>query len=291
MISLKKTLFTIILIFTIIFLTGCANNNDENLDTKVISELDYLDSKIIGMLNKLNNISFESYSIISEKVKLSANDEKAKTEEKGQEGSKNNDGTENKEETEENNTINSTNMVENIELNKDRNNVNWDELKSEIEQLDESWAIIILDLYTLNASNNTILEFSEQINNVMVEIKAENKQNALKALAKLYSEIPKLLKEIDIDENKQKIRQTQSYAIEAYILAEDMSNTQISNNIMQAINEYSEIMSNIDYTKDKSEKTNKIYVLLNELSNSVIQKDSDVFYIKYKNFMKEIETL
>lgn len=291
MISLKKTLFTIILIFTIIFLTGCANNNDENLDTKVISELDYLDSKIIGMLNKLNNISFESYSIISEKVKLSANDEKAKTEEKGQEDSKNNDGTENKEETEENNTINSTNMVENIELNKDRDDVNWDELKSEIEQLDESWAIIILDLYTLNASNNTILEFSEQINNVMVEIKAENKQNALKALAKLYSEIPKLLKEINIDENKQKIRQTQSYVIEAYILAEDMSNTQISNSIMQAINEYSEIMSNIDYTKDKSEKTNKIYVLLNELSNSVIQKDSDVFYIKYKNFMKEIETL
>lgn len=244
------------------------------------------------MLNKLNNISFESYSIVSEKVKLSAKDEKAKTEEKGGEGSKNNDGTEKEEETEdENKTINSTNMVVNTELNKNRNDINWDELKEEIEEINSSWAIVILDLYTLNASNNTILEFSEQINNVMIEIKAENKQNTLNALAKLYSDIPKLLKEINIDENKQKIRQTQSYVIEAYILAEDMSNTQISNNVMLAINEYSEIMSNIDYTKDKSEKTNKIYVLLNELSNSVIQKDGDVFYIKYKNFMKEIETL
>lgn len=289
---MKKILFTIILIFTIIFFTGCSNNNEENLNTKVISELDYLNGKIIGMLNKLNNISFESYSIVSEKVKLSAKDEKAKTEEKGGEGSKNNDGTEKEEETEdENKTINSTNMVVNTELNKNRNDINWDELKEEIEEINSSWAIVILDLYTLNASNNTILEFSEQINNVMIEIKAENKQNTLNALAKLYSDIPKLLKEINIDENKQKIRQTQSYVIEAYILAEDMSNTQISNNVMLAINEYSEIMSNIDYTKDKSEKTNKIYVLLNELSNSVIQKDGDVFYIKYKNFMKEIETL
>lgn len=289
---MKKILFTIILIFTIISFTGCSNNSEENLNTKVISELDYLDGKIIGILNKLNNISFESYSIVSEKVKLSAKDEKAKTEEKGGEGSKNNDGTEKEEETEdENKTINSTNMVVNTELNKNRNDINWDELKEEIEEINSSWAIVILDLYTLNASNNTILEFSEQINNVMIEIKAENKQNTLNALAKLYSDIPKLLKEINIDENKQKIRQTQSYVIEAYILAEDMSNTQISNNVMLAINEYSEIMSNIDYTKDKSEKTNKIYVLLNELSNSVIQKDEDVFYIKYKNFMKEIETL
>lgn len=276
----------------VFFLAGCANNNNENLETKAISELDYLDGKIIGMLNKLNNISFESYSIVSEKVKLSAKDEKAKTEEKGGEGSKNNDGTEKEEETEdENKTINSTNMVANTELNKNRNDINWDELKEEIEEINSSWTIVILDLYTLNASNNTILEFSEQINNVMIEIKLENKQNTLNALAKLYSGIPKILEEINIDENKQKIRQTQSYVIEAYILAEDMSNTQISNNVMLAINEYSEIMSNIDYTKDKSEKTNKIYVLLNELSNSVIQKDEDVFYIKYKNFMKEIETL
>lgn len=275
-----------------LLLVGCANDNNENLETKVISELDYLDEKIVGMLNKLNNISFEGYSIISEKVKLSAKDEKAKTEEKGGENSKNNDGTESEEKTEEeNNTINSTNMVENIELNKDRNNVNWDELKREIEQLDESWAIIVLDLYALNASNNTILEFSEQINKVMVEIKEEDKQQCLEELAILYSVIPRFLEEINIDINMQKLKQTKNYVINAYILAEDMNDAEINKNITQAINKYSEIMSNIDYIKDKSEKINKIYILLNELLGSVAQKDSDVFYIKYKNFMKEIEKL
>lgn len=293
MISLKKIILIIFLFLIIIFLTGCSNKNDENLKTKAISELDYLDSKIIEMLNKLNNISFESYSIISEQVKLSSKDEKTKTEEKGGEGSGNENGGEKQEENKEkdSNTINSTNMVANTELNKNRDDVNWDELRTEIEQLNESWAIIVLDLYTLNASNNTILEFSKQINKVMIEIKVEDKQKSLEELAKLYSGIPKILQEINIDVNKQKIKQTQKYVIDAYILANDMTNDQINTNITKAINEYSEIMTNIDYTKDKSEKTNKVYVLLNELANSLTEKDQDVFYIKYKNFMKEIETL
>ena len=33
---------------------------------------------------------------------------------------------------------------------------------------------------------------------------------------------------------------------------------------------------------------NKIYVLLNELLNSLDEKDSDVFYIKYKVFMEAV---
>lgn len=290
MISLKKIILIIFLILTIVFLTGCSNKNDENLKTKAISELDYLDSKIIEMLNKLNNISFENYSIISKQVKLSSKDEKAKTEEKGGEGSAN-EGEKQEENKEKNNTINSTSMVANTELNKNREDINWDELRIDIEQLNESWAVIVLDLYTLNASNNTILNFSEQINKAMIEIKAEDKQKCLETLANMYTGIPEILQEIKADINIQKKRQTQKHIIDAYILANDMTNSQINSNITQAINVYSEIMSNIDYTKNKSEKTNKIYVLLNEMFNSVVQKDSDIFYIKYKNFMKEIEEL
>ena len=50
-------------------------------------------------------------------------------------------------------------------------------------------------------------------------------------------------------------------------------------------------MSDLDYTKDKTYKTNKVYVLLNELANSLVEKDSDLFYIKYKNFMEAINEL
>ena len=122
-------------------------------------------------------------------------------------------------------------------------------------------------------------------------MKNEDKTATLLALANLYESIPKILKEIDADENLQRIRQTQSYVINAYSLAQDMSNPDISININKAMDNYSLVISDIDYTKDKTYKTNKIYVLLNELSNSLDLKDSDVFYIKYKNFMEAVNEL
>ncbi|MBO5413360.1 MAG: hypothetical protein J6A29_03550 [Clostridia bacterium] len=305
----KKIAILIILIFVVFSLTGCSDSQDGDLKTKVISELDFINVKTIDMLNKLNSISFESYAIISEQVKFTDEEKQnnqsqsgkstetsSGTEEggsssgggssdtNGQEGQQSEQGTSN-------DKINTTNMVMDVELDKDRNNIDWTTIKNEVELLDESWAVITLDLYTLNVKSDTILGFSDKLNTVMVAIKNEDKQKSLTALADLYSSIPEFLREVEADKNMQKIRQTQSYVIDAYILADDIGNTEISKNLTQAITTYSEVMSDIDYTKDKTEKTNKVYVLLNELSNSLKEKDTDVFYIKYKNFMKEIEAI
>ena len=297
--NFKKIAILIILIFTVFILTGCSDNNSEDLKTKVISEIDYMNTKIINILNKLNNISFESYSILSERVELSSEEEKRKqggqssggsggqSSGEGSGGSGGNQSSGGQSE----NTINSTTMVADTELNKNRDEIDWNDIKKEIEELEESWAIIVLDLYSLNVKNDTILNCSDNINTVMVSIKEEDKQGTLTNLAKLYSNIPQFLEEIDADKNMQKIKQTQSYVINAYVLASDMNNNEINTNITQSLAVYSEVMSDIDYTKDKTEKTNKVYVLLNELANSLTEKDSDVFYIKYKNFMKEIETI
>ena len=310
----KKIAMLIIVVLAAVFLSGCSKGKDGDLKTKVISELNFVNAKTIDMLNKLNNISFESYSIISEQLKF--NDEEKQnnqsqsgkstetasgTEEggnsngesssKGDSGSTNGQKGQQSEQGSSNDKINTTNMVMNVELSKDRNNIDWTTIKNDVELLNESWTIITIDLYTLNANSNTILNFSNKLNTAMVAIKNEDKQKSLTALADLYSSIPEFLREIDADKNMQKIRQTQSYVIDAYILADDMENTEINKNLTQAITTYSEVMSDIDYTKDKTEKTNKVYVLLNELANSLTKKDTDVCYIKYKNFMKEIEAI
>lgn len=293
----------IVCIFIAFILTGCSNNKNEDLKAKVIAEIDYMNTKIINILNKLNNISFESYSILSKQVELSSEEEKSKTGEQSSNGGggsgggqsssgesessggNQSSGGENKK------TINSTTMVVDTELNKNRDSIDWNEIRKEIEELEESWAIIILDLYSLDVKNETILNCSDNINAVMVSIKEEDKQKTLTTLASLYSNIPLFLEEINADKNMQKIRKTQNYVINAYVLADDMNNSEIDTNITQGLATYSEVMTNIDYTKDKTEKTNKVYVLLNELANSLTQKNSDVFYIKYKNFMKEIESI
>lgn len=67
----KILLFLLLSIITILSLTGCSSNaNGEDIKSKVGQELDYLDTKITGMLNKLNNISIRNYTIISEEVSL-----------------------------------------------------------------------------------------------------------------------------------------------------------------------------------------------------------------------------
>ena len=55
-----------------ISLSGCSNKEitEQENKEKVIQELDYLDSQIIGILNKLNNITLENYTVTSEEVSL-----------------------------------------------------------------------------------------------------------------------------------------------------------------------------------------------------------------------------
>lgn len=311
----KKILIIIFLLSTLFFLTGCSENSNEDLQAKVVSELDYVNVKTVDLLNKLNNISFENYSIVSQQVKLSDEEQQQSGENsqgssqssgqtsdggssessssEGAGGSSDTKGAEEKQEKEgeSQDKVNTTSMVTDSELDKDRNDIDWTEIKKEIELLNESWSVIVLDLYTLNVQNDTILSFSDKLNAAMIAVKEENKQQSLTALADLYSNIPAFLEEINADKNMKKIRQTQSYVINAYVLADDMENTTINEHLTNAVATYSEIMSDIDYIKDKTEKTNKIYVLLNELANSIDEKDADVFYIKYKNFMKEIEAI
>lgn len=301
---LKKILIIIIIILIIFNLTGCSKNENEKLKEKVATELEYINVKIIDMLNTLNNLSFDNYTITTREVKLDSNSQKQDNEQNGNSQEDKSGGTSQedtgtgksesgsqKQENGSQDLINATEMVTDSTLTKNRNDINWNIIKPEIELLNESWSIAVLDLYSLNVKNDTILEFSSKLDTCIMEIKNEDKTKSLKALSDLYSMIPIFLKEINADENLQKIRQTQSYVITAYILAEDMENVEINNNIKKAIEIYSEVMSDIDYVKDKTYKINKIYVLLNELANSLPQKDSDVFYVKYKVFMEAINMI
>ena len=283
----------------IFILTGCKENKSDELKNKVISELGYVNVKIIDMLNSLNNITFENYTIISEQVKLDGNTQKqqSKQGENGNSGSgsggerASEEQQSEKQEDESQDLINTTEMITDTILTKNRNDIDWEVIKPEIELLNESWSIIVLDLYSLNTNSETILDFSSKLNTAMISIKNEDKKGSLTALANLYTSLPEFLKQINAETNLQKIRQTQSYTINAYALADDMTNPEINSNLQRAVDVYSQIISDIDYTKDKTFKINKAYVLLNELVNSINNVDSDIFYVKYKNFMETINEL
>ena len=67
---LRKLSIIFLIIITLFSLTGCNKNKDDSIKKeKVNQEMSYLDSKIIAMLNRLNNISFSNYKVVSEDVK------------------------------------------------------------------------------------------------------------------------------------------------------------------------------------------------------------------------------
>ncbi len=68
---LKKFLIILCLILISISLGGCKTNDEEKMKEKIIQEINFLDDKIISMLNELNNISLDNFSIVYNKIELS----------------------------------------------------------------------------------------------------------------------------------------------------------------------------------------------------------------------------
>lgn len=292
------------LIFFVIFLTGCGNENTKKeLESKVIAEIEFINTKSIDILNSLNNISFRNYVVTSEKVSL---EDGGNLPEQGSEGKSNSSGSQNSLQSQneseqngqqqqgeqENQEVTTTNMQRESILTTSRTDIDWDDIKSNIELINDSWNVTLLDLYSLNVSNDIITEFSNIINNSIVSIKKEDKKQTLTNIANLYAVLPEFLDEINSEKNERIKKQTQSYIINAYSLVDtDLKNTEIAINVKKAKEEFEKMINDEEYSKNKAYKINKTYVLLNDLQNSLNSNDIDVFYLKYKSLMESINTL
>lgn len=308
-------MFLILIIIMLLILSGCANDNtQEDIQTKVIQELDYLDTQIISMLNSLNNISLQNYTVTSEQINTGSPSSNNSSEESGgssggsqgssggsQEstsgGQESQSGGENQESggqgqnSSENGNITITQMESQTVLNSDENDIDWTTIKTEIETIDESWGIILLDLASLNINNDDILNFSKTLDDCILSIKDENKEDALVNLAKLYSFVPKYESAISASNDIQIIKETKSNIINAYSVIEKEDWNTAKTNINQADETFRSITNNIDYIKNNEYKVNKTYVLINELNNSLSYQDKKLFYVKYKNLLESINTL
>lgn len=302
--SILRKIKIISLIFFVIFLTGCGNENTKKeLESKVIAEIEFINTKSIDILNSLNNISFRNYVVTSEKVSL---EDGGNLPEQGSEGKSNSSGSQNSLQSqdeseqngqqqqggEENQEVTTTNMQRESILTTSRTDIDWDDIKSNIELINDSWNVTLLDLYSLNVSNDIITEFSNIINNSIVSIKKEDKKQTLTNIANLYAVLPEFLDEINSEKNERIKKQTQSYIINAYSLVDtDLKNTEIAINVKKAKEEFEKMINDEEYSKNKAYKINKTYVLLNDLQNSLNSNDIDVFYLKYKSLMESINTL
>ena len=182
-------------------------------------------------------------------------------------------------------------MEPNSTLTSNSNNVDWERIKYEIENLNESWSVILLDLYSLNVNNDDVIAFSSTLDNAIISIKNENKEDSLTNVAKLYSYIPTYEKAISAENNIQNIKQAKSFLINAYSFVQQGNWNEIQRNMTECEKTFKNVVNDIEFAKKNEYKINKTYVLIKELQNSLDLQDKEVFYMKYKNLLESINTL
>lgn len=283
--KIKKLFFLIIILFT---LTGC-ENKEESLNDKAKSEIDFLSTRFISIINKLNNITFENYKVISEKAELSK--ESANEKESEDSSSSQNEKSEKVEKSSESKDVKSMQISPNTILTPTTTEIDWKTIKNDIENIYYSWNTIILDLYQLNIKNDDILGFSSGLDKATINIKNEDKVNSILAISNLYSFLPRYADTIYSDETNKNIIKTKDFILKSYSLVETHDWNNAKSEVIKALESFKFVTGDMNYAKDNMYKVNKCYVLLNELENSMDLKDKEIYYIKYKNLLEELVML
>ena len=272
--NIIKTLSIIFLVaLVIISFSGCSKQktDEEQLRDKNISEIDYLDNYIMLMLNSINDIDLKQYDAKIEKTE-NLNEILQESEETSSEDTGNN--------------VVQYSMVPNTILNADKT-INWKNLKLEIENLNNTWPSIIVDLYKANVDNKKLTEFSDLINTCIGNIKNENRTETLNSLAKLYEYIPVFLEKSASDNKQIELAKTKVEVIKAYVNIDFANWEELKTSLDRAISNFEPIVNNTNEA-EKEYNIRKAYVLLQEFKNAVDTNDKDLLFMKYKNLMEEL---
>lgn len=314
---LKSIILIILIIFVFFSLTGCGKKQSEEelSKQKLDQEIQYLDTKFVSLMNMLNNISFSNYKVTSEEVKEEKDETKKNSSDSGQGNSKLSSGGGASSESGGESSSNSgpesqsasgeeSSSGDNKEKNKifkltednilslDPNtDIGWDLIKSEIENLYSIWTTITIDMHTAGVNSNDILEFNTLLDSLAVKAKDENKQGSLDNLSKLYNLLPKYLNSYSNDEIKKSILNTKAHLLTAFCMVDTDKWEDMHVEILKANQEFSTIINNVNIDKNKKLNVNRAYLLLKEAQNSIETKDKDIFLIKYKNTIQELNML
>lgn len=293
-----------ILLCILFLLTGCSLE-DTSLKSKAEKEIEHLEEKIIAMMNSLNQITLSNSILIEEKTE--------KTSESAQEGQNNqqsnssggsqegegsgkgsdtgsSSGSSDSESNKENTTEESTKYEiknDSILVNGTKK-VDWENIKSSAETIHSTWATLTIDLHGLNVNNEDILNFSNVLDQVTISAKKEDKTATLNNLASLYAFFPNYIEQISDDSEKINLDYTKACVLNSYALVQQNKWEEMKIQVANAINYFTNILNSVNEDRQNQNSISKIYVLLNELNNSIDIKDKDLYMIKYRNVMEEL---
>ncbi len=300
---ISSIIFLAVIITSIVIFAGNGNDNTKN---KIDEELNFLDTKLLGMINSLNNIPFSNSVLLEQnsiKGQASSNGEQS-GQTKGSESSQLSGGEENSSDSEEGSAGGSTGSLsgnsggssknenytkynvktQNI-LTNDSTEIDWNYIKNTVQVIYTSWPSIMIDLHSTNVKNEDILSFSNTLDVLIVNVQNEDKKQVLNSLAILYSFIPIYKEQYSEDNDEINISYTKAHIINSYVLLEEDKWDEIQAQITKASEYFGFIINSINEKRNQS-SISKTYVLINEMNNVIKLKDKKLFYMKYKNLME-----
>ena len=301
---MKKKYF-ILFISAVIFLltisitiTIFSNSKKDDVEEKLMQELTYLDDKLLGMINALNNITFSNSVLLEQNTvkgqqnnnnnSNSGGEQQSQTSEQQQTGQEQNQNQSQQGSSQNENTWTDYNKYnvenKNILLQSDQP-IDWSYMKNCVEILYSTWPTIMIDLHNKNVKNENILSFSTILDNLVVNIEKEDKRATLGNLEELYSHIPIYIEQFSNNSDKINIAYTKACIIKAYTFLED-DNWQIVEEQIGKAGEYFGLIINSINEQRQQNSVSKTYIAINEMGNVINLKDKKLFYLKYINLME-----
>lgn len=319
-------LFAIVVVLSFTIYTNASKDNSKTQKEKTFSEIKFVETKIANLLNTMNNIEARNYGIVTSELSKettqksnggnsssgsqsggggessggqssggsgsssggsSSGEEGSGGQSTGEQGASDS-SSQGKTEEEENNKkfeLKSKGVLTNTD------DINWDSVKSEIENLYTSLPSITIDLYQLNINQQDVLDFNTEIDKLTSVAKDEKKEETLSELTKVYEYIPKFLRSSGQEELYTILIETKLNVFKAYSKLDGDNWQEISKDMKNAIDSYSQLLTNTQIEARKQYNISKTYIMLNELQNAINLQDTSVFLIKYKNLLEEINNI
>lgn len=290
-------LIAIIIILGFIIYSNANKNNENNQQEKVLSEIKYIESKLVQLFNEMNKIESRNYTIsIGEISKDSSSSQNSIESNSGGSEGGTSSGEESDSTDNSNSSLNSDQDNKKFELQlsgvlTNKEDINWDYIKGEIENIYTSLATITIDFYQIGTTQENVIKFNQQLDKLSIAIKEENKELVLGELSNLYTNLSNITQNINGNELYKKVIKIKDNIFKAYSKLDTGNWEEIANDISNAITLYSELLTNTTENIEKQYEINKGYILINEMENAVNLQDVSIFLIKYKNLLEELNSI
>lgn len=294
--------------------------NSEDVKSKAFSDVKFIESTFLSLFNDMNNIDFENYKLIVTEAEnkdesSGANSESGNSGDSGSSGesgssgnseggsgggsggsgsggSGSSSGTSSAAQSADSSQTNKQYNLEETGVLTGSTDIDWEKVKNQVESVYASLYTMTLDLYQTSSNQQDIVNFNKEYDNLVKAVKEENKENTLKELSTLYDYLPRFVENCSDDEKEIVVAKTKNEIFKAYSILEQEDWNKISDNVNNAIQEFTKLVTNVNNQESGNQyNINKTYVMLNELQNAVQIKDKEVFLIKYKNLLEELQNM